>query len=348
MTISQMNDRTRQVFQHLVETYLNTGEPVGSRTLSRADCITVSSATIRNVMADLEDMGLIQSPHTSAGRVPTDIGLRFFVDGLMQMGNLTRDERQAIDARCETVGRSADQVLAEASRALSGLSQCASVVMVPKEDLSVRHIEFVPLSPGKALTVLVADDGHVENRLIDLPPGTTPAALVQAGNYLSARLAGHSVEDVSATIRAEIQSHQSALDTLASQLVEEGLALWSGAPDVTGSASLIVSGQARLLENPETAADFDRLQRLFEELERGRELIKLLDLARDGNGVRLFIGAENNLFSLSGSSLIAAPYMNSAAKVVGVVGIIGPTRLNYARVIPMVDYTAQVMGRLLS
>ncbi len=346
MSIAELNDRTRQIFREIVESYLTTGEPVGSRTLSRVDGIAVSPATIRNVMADLEDMGLIQSPHTSAGRVPTDMGLRFFVDGLMQIGDLTSEERAAIDAQCAASGRSHSDVFAEASRTLSGLSQLASVIMVPREDLRVKHIEFVALSPGKAIVVLVADDGRVENRLIDVPMGMTPAAMTQASNYLNARLAGRGVDEVAVVIRAEIASHQAELDALAATLVEAGLASWSGT-EGGEAANLIVSGQARLLEDGDAVADLERMQRLFDDLERGRDLIKLLDLARAGEGVRMFIGAENNLFSLSGSSLIAAPYMNNAKKIVGVVGVIGPTRLNYARIIPMVDYTARAMSRLL-
>jgi len=344
MSITDLNDRTRQIFQQIVEAYLASGDPVGSRTLSRMDGIGVSPATVRNVMADLEDMGLIQAPHTSAGRVPTDMGLRFFVDGMMQLGDLTKGERAAIDAQCAAKGRSPDDVFTEASRTLSGLSHLASVVMVPREDVRVRHIEFVTLAPGRAIAILVADDGRVENRLVDIPLGMTPAAMTQASNYLNARLGGQAVDDVANHIRREIASQKSELDSLAASLVEAGLASWTGGDD---QPNLIVSGQAHLLEDSGAIADLDRIQQLFEELERGQDLIKLLDSARDGDGVRMFIGAENNLFSLSGSSLIAAPYMNSAKKIVGVVGVIGPTRLNYARIIPMVDYTARAMGRLL-
>ncbi len=346
MSLSNLNDRSAAIFRHIVETYLKSGDPVGSRTLSRAQNIALSPATIRNVMSDLEEAGLLAAPHTSAGRIPTDLGLRLFVDGMMEVGNLTQDERASIKGKCAASGRNLEDVLADATKALSGLSQCASVVMVPKHDLKVKHIEFVPISQAQALVVLVSEDGSVENRVIDIPLGLPPSALVQAGNYLSARLVGHSLESMQGAIQAELASRQAELDTLAARVVESGIAVWSGGAEET--ASLLVSGQSKLLENIEAAGDLERIRQLFEELERKKDLIKLMELAKDGRGVRLFIGAENNLFSLSGSSLVVSPYMNATNNVVGVIGVIGPTRLNYARIVPMVDYTAQVVSRLLN
>jgi len=347
MSLAQLNDRSREIFRRIVETYLETGDPVGSRTISRTDGIGVSPATIRNVMADLEELGLLAAPPTSAGRVPTDVGLRFFVDGLMEVGNLTKDERESIRGRCATMGRSVEDVLGEATKALSGLSRCASVVMVPKNDQPVRHIEFVPMGPDRALVVMVAEDGSVENRMVTLPAGLPPYALVQAGNYLNARLAGQTLEDAATQVKRELTAHEAELDALSTRVVEAGLAVWSGQTDEKLPASLIVSGTANLLDNVEAAEDLERIRQVFDELERKKDLIKLLELAKDGRGVRLFIGAENNLFSLSGSSLVVSPYMNGANKIVGVIGVIGPTRLNYARIVPMVDYTARVVSRLL-
>jgi len=345
MSLANLNERSSAIFRHIVEAYLDTGDPVGSRTLSRAETISVSPATIRNVMSDLEEAGLLSAPHTSAGRIPTDLGLRLFVDGMMEVGNLTKAERESIKGKCAVTGRNMENVLGDATKALSGLSRCASVVMVPKYDLRVKHIEFVPISAQQALVVLVAEDGSVENRVIDIPLGLPPAALVQAGNYLSARLLGHSLEDMKGAIQQELANKQAELDTLSTRVVESGLAVWAGGGE---SASLLVSGQSNLLENVEAAGDLERIRQLFEELERKKDLIKLMELAKDGRGVRLFIGAENNLFSLSGSSLVVSPYMNAANNVVGVIGVIGPTRLNYARIVPMVDYTAQVVSRLLN
>ena len=342
MSLQALNDRSRQIFRQIVETYLETGEPVGSRTISRADGIHVSPATIRNVMADMEEAGLLEAPHTSAGRVPTDLGLRIFVDGLMQVGNLTTAERASLEARAEESGLTTEDLLAQATRKLSGLSHCASVVLVPKEDDGVRHIEFVPLAPDRALVIIVSENGHVENRLIDLPPGLPATALIQAGNYLNQRLAGRTLTEARAMIEEDLANHKTALDVLAADVVEKGLAVWSGADE--DKASLIISGQANLIDDVTASEDLERLRRLFEDLERKRDLVRLLELARQGEGVRLYIGSETNLFSLSGSSLIVSPYMKGADNVVGVIGVIGPTRLNYARIIPMVDYTAQVIS----
>jgi heat-inducible transcriptional repressor len=345
MKIDEFNERTREVFRQIVETYLETGEPVGSRTLSKALDLNISPASIRNVMADLEDSGLLYAPHTSAGRLPTDIGLRLFVDGLLELGNLTEAERQEISGQCAATGNSLEQVLEQAGAMLSGLSQGAGVVLAPKSNATLRHVEFVSLGPGRALMVLVSEDGQVENRLLDVPADMLPSTLTMAGNYLNARLAGRSLETAKEDILAELARHEAELDNLASRLVEDGLALWSK-PD-SGDQMFIVRGQSNLLENLQASEDLERVRKLIEDLENKREFVHLLDLAHDAEGVRVFIGSENKLFSMSGSSLILSPYMNASQSIVGVVGVIGPTRMNYARVVPMVDYTARVIGRLL-
>ncbi len=343
MNMDMLNTRTRLIFQHIVESYLDSGDPVGSQTIARAADIAVSPATVRNVMSDLEEAGLLSAPHTSAGRVPTDIGLRLFVDGILEVGNLSRDERESIRGKCQASGQNIESMLSEATKNLSGLSHCASLVMVDKSETKISQIEFVPLSPGRALVVLVGLDGGVENRIASVPTDLPPSSLVMAGNYLSARLMGNSLEAARANIERELASKQSELDILTAKAVKAGLALWSGD---TASPSLIVSGAANLLENVSASDDLEKIRQLLEDLESKKEMVSLLDLARGGEGVRLFIGAENNLFSLSGSSLVLAPYMNDANSVVGVVGVIGPTRLNYARIIPMVDYTAQMVSRM--
>jgi heat-inducible transcriptional repressor len=345
MKIDEFNERTREVFRQIVETYLETGEPVGSRTLSKALDLNISPASIRNVMADLEDSGLLYAPHTSAGRLPTDIGLRLFVDGLLELGNLTEAERQEISGQCAATGNSLEQVLEQAGAMLSGLSQGAGVVLAPKSNATLRHVEFVSQGTGRALMVLVSEDGQVENRLLDVPADMLPSTLTMAGNYLNARLAGRSLEAAKEDILAELTRHEAELDDLASRLVEDGLALWSK-PD-SGDQMFIVRGQSNLLENLQASEDLERVRKLIEDLENKREFVHLLDLAHDAEGVRVFIGSENKLFSMSGSSLILSPYMNASQSIVGVVGVIGPTRMNYARVVPMVDYTARVIGRLL-
>ncbi len=347
--LSSMDARARGVFKHLVDTYLETGEPVGSRTISKTLPSSLSPASIRNVMMDLEDSGLITSPHTSAGRIPTDIGLRFFVDALLQVGSLGTDERARIDAQVKAANRqrSLQDVLGDATSLLSGLSQCAGVVLSPKLNARLKHIEFVNLSPGRALVILVTEDGNVENRVIDVPPGLPASIFMRASNYLSAKAQGKTLGEVQGLVAREVENLRHELDDVSARVVQSGLAVWAGEgnPD---AKSLIVRGQANLLEDNAAAADLERIRKLFEDIENKRELVDLLGLAENAEGVRIFIGAESRMFSLSGSSLIAAPFRNEDDKIVGVLGIIGPTRLNYARIIPMVDYTAKVVGKLLS
>ncbi len=345
-----LNDRSRDIFRQIVDTYIMTGEPVGSATLSKQLQMTLSPATVRNVMADLEESGLIYSPYTSAGRIPTDIGLRLFVDGILEVGNLTKKERNEIEVQCRNNGQPIEEVLVQATSMLSGLSHCASIVMAPKKDKPLRHIEFVQIAPGRALVVMVSEGDDVENRIIDLPAGITGAALIQAANYINSKLIGHSFEEAREQIALEISAHEAELDKLSANIVEQGLAVWSGTINSSKKLtreSLIVRGQANLLEDLEAKEDFERIRLLFSDLERKKDLIDLLELAKEAEGVRIFIGSENNLFSLSGSSVIAAPYMDEKNNLLGVIGVIGPTRLNYARIIPMVDYTAKIIGKIL-
>ncbi len=343
--VSDLNDRSRDIFRQIVESYLETGEPVGSRTLSQRLPLNLSAASIRNVMADLEQMGLIASPHASAGRVPTHIGLRLFVDGLLEVGDLSAHDRADIDARVAGSGGNLEDVLTQATSLLSGLSRCAGVVTAPKLEAPLKHIEFVALGPGRALVVIVTEAGNVENRAIDIPAGMTISALTEAGNYLNSRLRGRTIEDARAQILAEINERRSEIDELSARVIEAGLASWAG--EDARDRTLIVRGRANLLEDLKAAEDLERIRLLFDDLETRSDVLQLLDLAKAGEGVRIFIGAENKLFSLSGSSLVLAPFMNSRQRVVGVIGVIGPTRLNYARIVPMVDYTAKLVGRIL-
>jgi len=341
--IYELNERSREIFRVIVDGYVATGEPVGSRTLSRRLGQNLSPATIRNVMADLEEAGLLFAPHTSAGRLPTEVGLRLFVHGLLEVGRLAEDERRSIESLCATRGKSLSQALEEATSALSGLSHCAGIVVVPKQERPLKHLEFVHLGPGRALVVLVTEDGLVENRVIELPLGLPPAALVSAGNYLNARLIGRTLEEARAEVEEEIASNRTQLDELTSKLVAAGLASWAGGE---GSA-LIVRGQANLLEDVTALTDLERLRTLFEMLETRETMLRLLDASKQGEGVQIFIGAESHLFGITGCSVVIAPYHNSREQIVGAIGVIGPTRLNYARIIPMVDYTAKVIGRLI-
>jgi heat-inducible transcriptional repressor len=342
--ISELNERSREVFRMIVDSYVETGEPVGSRTLARRGRLDLSPASIRNVMADLEDAGLLFAPHTSAGRLPTEAGLKMFVSGLLELGGLSEAERQSIEGRCAAEGKSLSQALEEATTALSGLSRCASIVIAPKTERPLKHIEFVPLSPGRALVVLVTEDGLVENRLIDVPLGTPPSTLQVASNYLNSRLVGRTVEEAKAACLADIDSRRAQLDELTAKLVDAGLASWAGGTERT---ALIVRGQANLLGDISAIGDLERLRGLFDALETKETMVRLLDATREGEGVQIYIGSDNPLFGLAGCSIVVSPYSNSREQVVGAIGVIGPTRINYARIIPLVDYTAKVIGRML-
>jgi len=345
--LGTLNERSRSIFRLIVEAYLSTGEPVGSRNLARVLPTPLSPASVRNVMSDLEHLGLIYAPHTSAGRLPTQLGLRLFVDGLLEVGNLTSDERRQIEAQLgHKREKAVDKMLHEAGEMISGLSHCAGVVLAEKQVQRLKHIEFVPLEPTRALAVLVGEDGSVENRVLILPQGLTASALVEAANYLNAHVRGMTISQARAEIEKSLVSARAELDQLAQKVIQAGLAEWSGAMDER--KSLIVRGQANLLKDLTAIEELERIRQLFDDLESKSDIIQLLGLAEGGEGVRIFIGSENKLFSLSGSSLIVAPFQDSSRKVVGVLGVIGPTRLNYARIIPMVDYTAKLVGRLLT
>ena len=342
----EINDRSREIFRRIVESYLATGEPVGSRNLSRVLPMTLSPASVRNVMTDLESAGLIYAPHTSAGRLPTEAGLRFFVDAMLEVGAVSAEDRARIEAEVKASGKqmTTDAILAETTAMLSGLSRGAGVVATHTATSRLKHIEFVRLDVGRALVVLVSEDGSVENRIVELPPGLPASALIEASNYLSARIRDKTITELAGEIESERRRAEGELDSLTARLVEGGLASWAGQSD---SRQLIVRGQANLLEDLRAMEDLERIRLLFADLETKKDVIELLARAEQGEGVRIFIGSENKLFSLSGSSLVAAPFRDGSQKIVGVVGVIGPTRLNYARIVPMVDYTAKVVSEML-
>ena len=342
-SLAELDSRARDIFRRVVESYLQTGEPVGSRTLSRGG-IQLSPASIRNTMQDLTELGLLGAPHISAGRLPTHAGLRLFVDGLMELGDVADADRREIETRLAGRGRSVEDMLNEASILLSGLAGGAGIVVTPVREAGVKHVEFVSLGTGQALAVMVFEDGAVENRLMQLPPGVTPSALQEAGNFLNARLRGKTLAEAGQDIRLELDDARRELDVAAARLVEEGLAVWGGGEG--RDRSLIVRGRANLLADSDTLEDLERVRMLFDDLEQKEQLIGLLDGVSEAQGVRIFIGAETRLFSLSGSAVIAAPYMSGQKKLLGAIGVIGPTRLNYARVIPLVDYTARVLSQM--
>lgn len=360
MLVSELNQRSRTIFRQIVDAYLETGEPIGSRTLSKrlsanaslafgavsglSQGLNLSPATIRNVMADLEEAGLLFAPHTSAGRLPTELGLRLFVDGLLRIGDLPEEERRNLSEQFAGSASSIEGLLEKATTTLSGLSHCAGLVMAPKNDGPLKHIEIVNLNPGRALVVLVHDNGMVENRIVEVPPDLRPSALVEASNFLSARLVGRSIADARAEILAELKTHEARLDDLAGKVVESGLATWAGGES---GASLIVRGQANLLEEIQGIEELEQVRALFSILETKEMMLNVLSLVDNAEGVQIFIGSGNQLFNVAGCALIISPYRGSRRNIIGAIGVIGPTRMNYARIIPMVDYTAKLVGELI-
>ncbi|AZQ69441.1 heat-inducible transcriptional repressor HrcA [Silicimonas algicola] len=344
--LEEMNHRSREVFRRVVESYLTKGDPVGSRTLTREMSEKVSAATIRNVMQDLEYLGLLGSPHVSAGRIPTELGLRMFVDGLLEVGDPTSEDRDAIDAEITGSDSSVTSILDRVGAALSGVTRGASLVLAPKHEAPVRHIEFVSLAPDRALVVLVFNDGHVENRVFNPPAGQTASSFREAANFLNSIVAGHTLSELGRVIAAEIGKRRQELNDLARDLVENGTVIWEN--EGTETERLIVRGRSNLLAGSAEEAELERIRTLFDDLERKRDIADFLNLTQDGEGVRIFIGSENKLFSLSGSSLVVSPYMNADRKIIGAIGVIGPTRLNYGRIVPIVDYTAQLLGRVIA
>ena len=344
--LAEMNDRSREVFRRVVEGYLESGDPVGSRTLTRTLTEKVSAATIRNVMQDLEYLGLLGSPHISAGRIPTQTGLRMFVDGLLEIAAVTDADREKIDATLGSNEQDVGSLLDRVGLALSGLTRGASLVLAPKHEAPIRHIEFISLAPDRALVVLVLQDGHVENRVFTPPIGQTPSSMREAANFLNAMAEGRTLTELRARIGTDIKDRRREIDALAGALVTSGLAVWQNEGEAY--ERLIVRGSSNLLSGQNESEDLDRIRQLFDDLERKRDIAEFLELTDEGEGVRIFIGSENKLFSLSGSSLVVSPYMNSDRKIIGAVGVIGPTRLNYGRIVPIVDYTAQLVGKMLS
>ena len=344
--LTEMNDRSREVFQRVVEGYLQSGGPVGSRTLTQSLNENLSAATVRNVMQDLEYLGLLDSPHVSSGRIPTQMGLRMFVDGLLEVDGLAITDREKLDGTLSENPKDISATLDKIGSALSGITQGASLVLSPKQESEIEHVEFVSLAHDRALVVLVFSNGHVENRLFKPPLGQTPSSLKEAANFLNSIMQGRTLVEAKQIIQSEISVRRQELDSLAAELVENGLVFWEAKGE--RQERLIVRGRANLLESEAEEEELERIRLLFNDLERKQDIAEFLNLTEQSDGVRIFIGSENKLFSLSGSSLVVSPYMNSDKKVIGAVGVIGPTRLNYGRIVPIVDYTAQLVGKLIT
>jgi heat-inducible transcriptional repressor len=344
--IQEMNERSKVVFRNLVDSYIETGEPVGSQTLANTLAEEISPATIRNVMQDLEVLGLLDSPHVSSGRIPTQQGLRLFVDALLEIGEISNKEQEIIDYSIKEDPKNLSNILTRAGSVLSGLTKSASLVLAPKIEAPIKHIEFVSLSPERALAVLVTADGMVENRVFEPPLGQTQSDFREAANFMNAYAKGLTLSELREVMEREVSKRKLEIDKIAAQLVKDGLAVWDGKD--TDNSRLIVRGRANLIDGTTAEDDFEKIRELFDDLERKQDIANFINLTEKGEGVRVFIGSENKLFSLSGSSLVISPYMNSEHKIIGAVGVIGPTRLNYGKIVPIVDYTAQLVGRTLS
>jgi len=344
--LKDLNNRSQEILRHIVDAYCETGEPIGSKTISQRLGMELSSATIRNVMADLERMGFLHSPHTSAGRLPTESALQMFVHSFLEVGDLSQNERNDLETLANSKNKSLESLLEEATSKLSGLTHCASLVLAPKTEAPLKHVEFVSLSPGRALVIMITEDGLVENRIVEIPLGIPPSSLIEASNYLTSQLAGKTLSEARSFISKQLKVDKSTLDALASQLIEEGVAIWSG-DDRISSGSIILKGQANLLETFSEHTELDKLRSLFETLEQKETLMNLVDAAIEAEGVQIFIGAENPLFKTSGCSVVISPYQGGDGKVLGAIGVIGPTHINYGRIIPMVDYTAKMIANLI-
>lgn len=342
--IAELNERSREIFRRIVDSWLDSGEPVGSRTLSLSGTIGLSSASIRSVMAELESAGLLYAPHPSAGRLPTQRGLRLYVDGLMQIGDLSSEERRRIDAECRARGLSSEQMLGKASALLSGLSSCAGMVVAPRTDKPVKQMQFLRLDPARALVILVFTDGTVENRVMDIGTDLPDSALESAGNFISARLTGRALDQAVTEIEHEISEKRARLDALTEDLVRRGLALSPG----RDANHIVIRGQSRLLDDVRAIEDLEKARHLLELLEESSTALRILDAAREAEGVRIFIGTENRVFEHAGWSMVVAPYRGRERAIVGAIGVIGPSRINYGRIIPIVDYTARVLEHMAS
>lgn len=341
--ISELNERSRQIFRLIVDAYLAGGDPVGSRTISQQLGLSLSAATIRNVMADLEGAGLLYAPHTSAGRLPTPQGLRLYIDGLMEIGNLAEEDRRQIETQCSTSGQSVNQMMERAGSLLAGLSSSAGIVIAPKTEKPVKQIQFVRLDEGRILVVLVMQDGMIENRVMNTNGDIPASALIAAGNYLNERLAGRTVAEARLQIMREIEQNRTRLDAIAALLVQQGLAV---PPDHAPEGHIIIRGQSHLLQDVRALEDLERARALFAALEEQETVARLLDATQDAEGIQIFIGTESRTFQHAGWSMVMSPYRSDEGRLIGAIGVIGPTRLNYGRIIPIVDYTSKVMSKI--
>ena len=341
--VPELNRRARKILHAVVSEYLQGGDAVGSRTITRRHGIGLSPATVRNVMSDLEELGLLHQPHTSAGRVPTETGLRFFIDSLLKVRGLSPKEKEDISTRLEA--QLPEAVLQRASRVLSELTQYAGIVLAPNPDLQrFQHLEFVPLRDGKVLCILVTADGHIENKLVVIDFALEGARLDRIHNYLDQLLRGLTLDEVRKRVLSEMGTDKNQFDgEVATALRLSQVAFESGR-----SSEVVVSGQVNLLDpaRAQTPQDLDRMRSLLRALEDKEILVKLLDRTMAGEGMQVFLGAETSYAALGESSVVAVPY-GPEDRPLGAIAVIGPMRMNYGKVMSVVDFTADVFGQLI-
>jgi len=340
----ELSDRSKQIFKSVVETYLKTGSPSGSETILKKGGVNLSSSSIRLILANLQKEGLLFAPHTSAGRLPTDKGMRFFVDGLLEFGRLSKNEKENIKNQCQSRGSSFQEVLNEASKTISGLSNCAGIVVAPKFLNKIKHIEFIRLNSNQIMSIIASENGLVENRILNSKNNYNESTLKQASNYLNSNFVGKTIDQIKTIISKEIKNTKNKLDSLATKLVNEGII--EIVPNLE-TPYIFLHGQSSLLEEEVISKDLDQIRNLFDDIENKSNFLNVIENTSKGQGVQIFIGSQNFLFKHSGLSMVMAPYKNNEQKIIGAIGVVGPMRLNYAKIVPLVDYTSKIVGRML-
>ena len=340
----ELTDRTKQIFKTVVESYLETGSPSGSETVLKKAGLDISSASVRNILSNLQKEGLLFSPHTSAGRVPTEKGMRFFVDGLLEFGRISKSEKENIEQLSSSKSKSYQEVLDEASRAISGLSNYAGIVIAPKYQKNLKHLEFIRLNQTQVMSILAYENGEIENRIIEDRGRFTNSQLLQTSNYLSDKFKNKNINEIKKIIEDEITNTRSSLEQISRKLVEKGIVEIE--PKIN-NPYIFLHGQSKLLKDEIISKDLDEIRQLFDEIENKTTFIDILENAGKAKGVQIFIGSKNFLFKHSGLSMVMAPYKNREQKIVGAIGVVGPTRLNYSKIVPLVDYTSKVIGKVV-
>ena len=341
----ELSDRSKQIFISVVETYLETGSPSGSETILKKGGIDLSSSSIRLILANLQKAGLLFAPHTSAGRLPTDKGMRLFVDGLLEFGRLTKDEQENIKQQCLSKGASFQEVLNEASKMISGLSNHAGIVVAPKYQNDIKHIEFIRLNQNQVMSIIASTTGQVENRIFDDTGNYSDNILREISNFLNSKYVNKSIGEIKNSIQLDLKNSKGRLEILSKNLVQKGIL--ELIPN-SENPYIFFHGQSSLLEDEIISNDLDEIRKLFDEIENKTSFVDILENTYSAKGVQIFIGSQNFLFKHSGLSMVMAPYKNKDQKIIGAIGVVGPTRLNYAKIVPLVDYTSKIIGKVLS